>query len=506
MPHKLSAYFQQWKARTRFYLNYQNPFRKLRANLVRVLTFFLIVAIGTVLYLHFKGYQWPNSMGFGEQPVTKSTKEGKSSDGMVSTVETVTVPRKTLWDLMALLIVPGVLAVIALQFNRRQKESELQAAKSKHQEDALRAYFTSMTELLLTHKLGEPKASEKVRTLAEAHTLTVLQELDGNRKGSLMRFLIDARLVHDRKGETPGDFRNSRPVVRLKGADLRDANLKEANLSHVDLTGADLRGADLRQARLTKTVTDQRTQLNQRWQLVLDIQNRRLSLQKDALRGKDLSEADLSYVDFREFDLRNTNLTGANLEFAKLEDVRIDFSTLIDRKWRTVFEIMNGKARIRELKNTDLRSVYLGAAPLNRAQLQNSNLMWANMEYAQLNEANLSGATLAFANMTNANLRKAVLKKVRGLAVHLNKAELNEANLTEANLFGAKLRGAILEGADLTHATLTSADLRGAKLSGATLTNAELKESTYDCKTEWPNGFDAQKYGAKEAEAVVEGT
>ena len=504
MAHKLSGYVQQGKARTRFYLNYRNPFRKLRADLVRILIFFLMLALGAVLYVHFTGYQWPNWMGFAEQTATKSTKEVKSSDGIVSTTETVTVPRKTLWDFMALLIVPGVLAGVALQFNRRQKESELQAAKSKQQEDALRSYFTSMTELLLTHKLGEPEASEKVRTLAEAHTLTVLQELDESRKGALMRFLIDSRLVHERNRENLGDFRNWRPVIQLKGADLRDADLKEANLSHVDLSGVDLRSADLRQARLIEAVTDERTQLSQKWQIVFDIQNRRLSLQKDALRGKDLSEADLSHVDFREFDLRNTNLTGANLGFANLKDVRMDFSTLVDRKWRTVFEVMNGKARLHELKNTDLRSAYLCGALLNGAQLQNSNLMSANLQGAHLSEADLSGATLAFADMSYSYLRKAVLKKVKGLGVHLNEADLREANLREANFYGAKLLDTILEGADLSQATLTGANLCGAKLSGANLTNAELKESKYDCRTEWPNGFDPQKYGAKETEAVVE--
>ena len=470
----------------------------------------IIIAVGLTawgLYLHLViGHQWAGWTGFGEQSITKKTNEVKSSGGTVTTTETVTAEKqegKTLWDWMGLLIVPTVLAGAAFLLNRGQKESELRATKNKQQEDALQSYFNQMTDLLLTHKLSESTENEKMRVIARARTLTTLRELDGRRKGFLMRFLVEARLIQEQESQLTYGEGDKLPVIKLQGAVLGDADLREMDFSRVRLSGVDLRGADLRQANLRDAVTDEHTQLDEKWQLVLNIHKQGILLPKDALRGKDLREANLRRADLKEVDLRGTDLTDANLEYVNFKDSRIDSRTRISPKWRTVWEIINQKAKLADLKGSNLRSAYLVVAPLNHGQLQKSDLTFANMRYAQLQDANLSGARLVLADMEGAHMPNAILEKASGVGVKLGEANLEEAILKGANLHGAKLRHANLVKADLSNAKLRKADLRGAKLVNAILDNTDLKGSEYDRETEWPSGFDPEKHGSNE---VIEGS
>jgi hypothetical protein len=93
---------------------------------------------------------------------------------------------------------------------------------------------------------------------ARARTLTVLEELDGGRKRSVVQFLREARLINRMDEDLEGRLVHARVVglygaeltdADLKGIKLHNASLKEANLKCADLTETDLRGADLRNAR-----------------------------------------------------------------------------------------------------------------------------------------------------------------------------------------------------------------------------------------------------------------
>lgn len=108
---------------------------------------------------------------------------------------------KMLWDwlqLLAALAIPVVIAAGTLWFSAQQGEANTRIAQDQQQEDALQTYLDHMSDLLLNNKLHESQPGDGVRNVARARTLTILPQLDGARKGEIVRFLLDARLI-DRK-------------------------------------------------------------------------------------------------------------------------------------------------------------------------------------------------------------------------------------------------------------------------------------------------------------------
>jgi hypothetical protein len=125
-----------------------------------------------------------------------------------------------------------------LEEQRGKQQRELEAQRAEQQRElaqgtALQAYYEQIGKLLTEYDLRNTER-EDVRELARGQTLTVLQEVDGTGKGSLLTFLYGAGLI-----------RTENPAVALTGANLREANLREANLQEADLR-AILRGADPR--------------------------------------------------------------------------------------------------------------------------------------------------------------------------------------------------------------------------------------------------------------------
>jgi hypothetical protein len=189
---------------------------------------------------------------------------------------------KTLWDWLELLIIPAVLAGGAMWFSRAEREAERGIADDRLREAALQTYLDRMTHLLLEKELRTSKEEDEAHAVARARTLTVLRQLDGERKGTVLRFLSEARVIS-----------KSDPIVDLEGADLSKANLHKASLSAVNLCKVDLSKADLSEAMLY--------------------------------------EADLHKADLRGVDLRSAIVLGANLDAelsgAKLTGIKYSKNT-----------------------------------------------------------------------------------------------------------------------------------------------------------------------------------
>jgi hypothetical protein len=139
----------------------------------------------------------------------------------------------------------------AQNIENRRAEAERELAEQRAQDEALQAYLSQMSSLLLDKDLRTSEEDSEVRTLARARTLTVLGRLDPSRKTAVTRFLSEAKLVQRVEGRAP--------IISLSGAnlDLADlsnaklsANLENANLWAADLTNANLRGANLKNANL----------------------------------------------------------------------------------------------------------------------------------------------------------------------------------------------------------------------------------------------------------------
>jgi Pentapeptide repeats (8 copies) len=196
---------------------------------------------------------------------------------------------KSLWDWMGLLIVPVMLAVIAVRFQQKNTKTEReiankrylqdqQIALDKQREDLLQAYLDRMSELLLDKDLRSSQPEAEVRNVARSRTLTVLRQLDAPRKRSLIQFLSESKLLE---------------IISLSGADLHGADLSKTNLSHVDLSNANLVGSNLTDADLSGA----------------------------DLSTADLRGSDLSFTNLSDAWIQGANLCGLDLTTAKLTNV-----------------------------------------------------------------------------------------------------------------------------------------------------------------------------------------
>jgi uncharacterized protein YjbI with pentapeptide repeats len=233
-------------------------------------------------------------------------------------------PRKTLWDWLQLLIVPLALIVIGFWFTvqqdtRQQRIEDQRAAAERElavqraQDEALQAYLNQMGSLLLEKDLRNSEKDSEVRTLARARTVTVIQRLDSDRNGDVIRFLDEAGLIG----------REESSIGLLSDADVRgayfEAYLRGARLHGVDLRYTDMPNADLRYADLS------RAELGQALLFGAD------------LRYADLSNAsllcvDLSYANLSGADLSGTYLRGADLTDADLYDADLSGADVVNEE------------------------------------------------------------------------------------------------------------------------------------------------------------------------------
>jgi uncharacterized protein YjbI with pentapeptide repeats len=268
----------------------------------------------------------------------------------------------TVRNWLELLIVPLVLVGIGLLFemqqaNRQQAMEEQQQAlaEQRAQDEALQAYLSQMSTLLLEKDLRNSEEDSEERTLARARTITVLGRLDTSRKTAVMQFLEEARLVREVDGREP--------VIALTGANLSGANLSGADLNGAKLSEADLSAADLSAADLSEA----------------DLLAANLSLAN--LGDASLAQADLRLANLRGANLLETHLARADLNLANLRGV--------------------------DLRLADLRDANLIGANLSNADLTDANLSGAPLWSADLSEANLSGADLSGAEgITNEELEQ----------------------------------------------------------------------------------------------------
>jgi uncharacterized protein YjbI with pentapeptide repeats len=213
--------------------------------------------------------------------------------------------RKTLWDWLQLLIIPSVLAVAALLFNAQSTQTQLDITTDNQREAALQTYIDKMSELLLDGKLRMSEADSEIRSVARTRTLSTLRQLDGTRKGQVLQFLHESRLIS-----------GANAVIALQEANLEETRLHGADLQGANLEATRLHGADLHWTNL------EATRLHG-----ADLQG--ANLQGVILASADLSRADLSRANLSEAnlllaDLSRANLSGANFTRANLEATNLE--------------------------------------------------------------------------------------------------------------------------------------------------------------------------------------
>jgi hypothetical protein len=222
-------------------------------------------------------------------------------------------PAKTFWDLLQLVIVPIVLAVIAITFTNSQAARDRRHEDDRTREDrrlardaqqaaTLQRYIDRMSDLMLDRGLlRSPQARPGVADVAVADvarilTLTTLHRLDSGRKGQVVRFLSESRLLGEPIPEGLTSTATPLPSccwmakVNLSGADLRKVDLSKAQLENSSFSGADLTEARFDGARLDNV---------------------------------DFSGASLQKASFRQAQITNSAFNSARLDHATFDDTSI---------------------------------------------------------------------------------------------------------------------------------------------------------------------------------------
>jgi hypothetical protein len=207
--------------------------------------------------------------------------------------------KKSFWDWLQLLIVPLMLALGAFYLNSAADFRDYQIAQERKQQEILTDYFSKMQGLIVeTKKIKETSGYTKLhpkdeaarllpefRSTAQALTLSVLEQLDGERKGKVITYLAESQLI-----TANNDNQSSRSEIKLDGANLQKLELKDQVFSYINIAGADMTSTELS-----------------------DI----------LISDSDLSRVNLTEAVLQDVTFKNSNLSGVNLDGASLTNTNI---------------------------------------------------------------------------------------------------------------------------------------------------------------------------------------
>jgi hypothetical protein len=242
--------------------------------------------------------------------------------------------KKSAWDKAAVIIqaIGGIAIFISLagvfisvrEFNEQQKTNAADLTNQQN-EATLDEYLDDMSTLVLDHKLTSASPDSPIAAIAVARTATALRNLDGGRKGTLVRFLWEAGLINGPK-----------PILDLYQVDLDDAVFQDANLYQVYLSPLSLVGANFNDARLQGADLSQSVLIQATLEDAdLNCSNKNMCTN---LSGSYLIRADLTRADLQDADLQGADLDGANLSGAELAGTELNNASYNVRPFRSKSE------------------------------------------------------------------------------------------------------------------------------------------------------------------------
>lgn len=391
----------------------------------------MIAVLSTVGMLALiRNVTWFDWTGFGEDVIVSASQERDQKGNLTKTITTTTPQSaKTLWDWLSVLGVPFSLAILGfwlqqLQQKRvdeqtrlererteqqekfekeraeQQAKLEKEIAEANQREEALQAYFDRLSTLLVDRNLiaiatkienskniaidNQSKSSiaeqkellDAAVGVVQARTLSILRRLqeDGERKTSVMRFLMEAKVI-------------SKLKLDFSGAYLNDTDLSGGDFHGINFSGANLNGANLFHANLSRA----------------------------SLRKADLSKANLRSADLTDSSFDGANLSGAHLSSAYLDGAKISAANFSDADLSRV----QLRGTVKRDKNSHF-AVHHSATVFREANFQRASFRDAKFfdaifcnaifKFADLSNANFSGADLTTAkNWTEDQLKSAKL-------------------------------------------------------------------------------------------------
>ncbi|MCA2621274.1 MULTISPECIES: pentapeptide repeat-containing protein [unclassified Microcystis] len=274
--------------------------------------------------------------------------------------------KKSFWDWLQLLIIPLMLALGAFYLNSAADFRDYQIAQEQKHQEILTDYFSKMQDLIVETKKSkqtpgskESNSEERLltefRPTAQALTLSVLEQLDGERKGKVIIYLAESQLITvDNNKPYP------QPEIKLDGTNLDDIKLGN---------------------------NGQRNSLNEKEMTIID---------KIKIRNANMKRANLS-----GFQLLDSELNGSNLENATLENVNFTGSTMIGSRF------INGK--ITDVNFTD---VTLGKTIFDNVNLKNITISnKTNFDNACFTKIDTSNTKQGPYLLTKEHLKKLIDKK-----------------------------------------------------------------------------------------------
>jgi hypothetical protein len=229
---------------------------------------------------------------------------------------------------LAIFVSLAALVIGVRQFNEQQRENAAQQLNQQRQA-TLNGYLNAMSGLVLQYHLTKSPPGAPVRAVAVARTATAVRDLDGQRKGTVVRFLWESHLIS-----------RPHPVISLfhddlNGAVFTNANFYQVYLGQVGLTNANFAGASLLGAYLRGAVLIQANLKNAKLACYNQIYCANLS-------GAYLMRANLTGADLDGANLSGAYLDGANLSHAKLAGVKLQKAVYNTRS----ILVLNGQGKL----------------------------------------------------------------------------------------------------------------------------------------------------------------
>ncbi|MCA9919612.1 MAG: pentapeptide repeat-containing protein [Anaerolineales bacterium] len=258
----------------------------------------VVIFISMALFSKQKGYVWPEWTGFGDY----TDQNGEFYRG------------KTLYDWLELLIIPTALGIIVWFLNKQDNANDRILTKDNQRQAILDDYLNTMATYVLENQLCLSEKGSEIRNIARVRTISVLRELDGERKGQVLNFLSGANLI-----------KKPDPVINLHGADfshtkfddtfeygpynetgigidLSNSQLQSCNFYKASLTGANFDNSELAHSNFSESCL------------------RFASFENTSFYQTYFFKSDLSETRFNNVWSKNANFGKANLRGADMGD------------------------------------------------------------------------------------------------------------------------------------------------------------------------------------------
>jgi uncharacterized protein YjbI with pentapeptide repeats len=253
------------------------------------LTILVVIIIIAIFYLATMKNP-PDWTGFGESNINEKVS-----------------PAKTLWDWLALLIIPVALGLIGWVYSQIEKVKTQKEAEERKQNEHIESFLGTMTELIIEHDL-QLNPTQQTMAIARARINIAFNNLNGQRKGQILQFLYESDLI------------DIKPKFLLLGANLQNAILDEIVLGKSEIRGAFFNKSSIQRANLKGAIL-----------IGCDFSQTNFS---DSL----FENADLSYTNLSDSLLKNTDLTSVNFEGANLTGANLEGSKILKTQLGSIFQ------------------------------------------------------------------------------------------------------------------------------------------------------------------------